>query len=391
MSTEQSETAQLPTVLLVDDEVNVLSGYRRALRKSFDIQTAASGAEALEFLKSNGEIPVIIVDMRMPEMSGLELLMQVKLRYPDMVRIMLTGNADQQTAIDAINRGEIFRFVNKPCSPEQLTTIINQGLENFRLHKLEQDMLRDTVRGAIKSLTEVLSLINPEAFGRTVRISDLTVTLAKSVGIRDVWFFESLAMLSQLGSVILPDEVLELVYQGGDLTEEQQQLVQLHPGMGAGIVEKIPRMENLSRGILYQMKNYDGSGVPDDDVAGEKIPLGGRILRVVTDFDRYVTSGLTEKEAYERLSSHHGRYDPGIMKTLKKVLASRANIVVQKLTIGQLLPGMVIVADVTTNAGILVIPKGHVVSEALIQRLKLFSRQQVIAEPIHVIMKPEEH
>jgi len=105
-------------ILCVDDEPNVLKAYKRGLRSNFAIDIATSGGEALQFIESRGPYAVIVSDMRMPQMNGIELLNTVKQCAPDTVRIMLTGNADQQTAIDAVNPGEIFRFLNKPCQPE---------------------------------------------------------------------------------------------------------------------------------------------------------------------------------------------------------------------------------------------------------------------------------
>ena len=110
----------MDSVLLVDDEENVLSGYRRSLRGKFQIDTARSGAEALALIDRHGPYPVIVSDMRMPGMDGVELLCQVKRSHPEMVRVLLTGNSDQQTAVQAINRGDVFRFLNKPCPPDVL-------------------------------------------------------------------------------------------------------------------------------------------------------------------------------------------------------------------------------------------------------------------------------
>ena len=115
-------------ILLVDDEVNVLQGYQRALRKRFELDVANSGAEALEKIASGGPYAVIVSDMRMPEMNGVELLTAVKQKAPETVRMMLTGNSDQQTAIDAINKGDIFRFLNKPCSKEEFAAALSAGL-----------------------------------------------------------------------------------------------------------------------------------------------------------------------------------------------------------------------------------------------------------------------
>lgn len=384
------QPSENPRVLLVDDEANILNGYKRIFRQQFTVLTASGGVEALQILKSEEDIPVIITDMRMPEMDGLELLKRVKVEYPEMIRIMLTGNADQQTAIIAINEGEIFRFHTKPCTPEVLAQTITQGMEQYRLQRVEQDLLQNTLRGTVQALTEILSLVNPEAFGRTLRITQLTVDIARCIGMKNVWFLETLAMLSQIGCIILPDEVLSKVYKGAVLSEEHKQLFEMHPAMGADVISKIPRMEAMAEGLLYQMKNFDGSGVPVDGVKGEKIPVGGRILRVVIDFDNYQSGGLNKQYAFARLQENKRFYDPYVLKSLRKVLSVERQIEIHKIEVKQLREGMTIVEDVKTTEGTLIINKGHKVSQTLLERIGIFSHQHRLLEPIFVTLPTEE-
>ena len=134
-------------VLFVDDEPNVLDGIRRVIHKKFDVSTAVSGAEALRLLEAEPEFAVIVSDMRMPEMSGVELLAEVKRSRPDMVRIMLTGNQDQKTAIEAVNRGEVFKFLTKPCEAATLTAALELSLRQYQLLTAERELLTRTLAG----------------------------------------------------------------------------------------------------------------------------------------------------------------------------------------------------------------------------------------------------
>jgi DNA-binding NtrC family response regulator len=115
-------------ILLVDDDSNVLDGYRRGLSREFLIETATGGDQALPLIEKNGPYAVIVSDMRMPGMSGTQLLSAVKSAAPDTVRIMLTGQADMETAIDAINEGNIFRFLRKPCTREAMAKTLTAAL-----------------------------------------------------------------------------------------------------------------------------------------------------------------------------------------------------------------------------------------------------------------------
>ena len=141
-------------VLFVDDEVRVLQAYKRALRKIFSIDTATGGQQALELVDSRGPYAVIVADMRMPGMTGVQLLAEMRNRAPNTVRIMLTGNSDQQTAIDAVNEGDVFRFLNKPCSPENVGRAVAAGINHYRLATAEQDLLEKTLSGSIEMLSD---------------------------------------------------------------------------------------------------------------------------------------------------------------------------------------------------------------------------------------------
>ena len=174
-------------ILFVDDEANILSAYQRQYRKRFKIDTAQSGEKALVLLADNGPYAVIISDMRMPGMNGIELLKRVEAIAPDTVRIMLTGNSDQQTAIEAINEGHIYRFLTKPCSPERLAKALVAGLEQYRLITVEHELLENTLKSIVQVLTDVLSLVNPEAFGRTARLKRHMYELALSMNLPEIW------------------------------------------------------------------------------------------------------------------------------------------------------------------------------------------------------------
>ena len=141
-------------ILLVDDEPNVLDGYRRTLGREFTLETAVGGQEALGLI---GEKPyaVVVSDMRMPGMDGVQLLSRIKASSPDTIRVMLTGHADMETAINAINEGSIFRFLNKPTTKEMMAKTLTAALVQHRLVTAEKQLLEQTLSGALQVLTEV--------------------------------------------------------------------------------------------------------------------------------------------------------------------------------------------------------------------------------------------
>ncbi len=132
-------------VLLVDDEQNVLSALRRGLRGRFDLETAEGGTVALEMIRDRGPYAVVVTDMRMPEVDGLDVLSSVRKSHPDTMRVMLTGNADQKTAIDAVNQGAIFRFLNKPCPADVLGDTIEEAMRQHQVQAAERTLLTRTL------------------------------------------------------------------------------------------------------------------------------------------------------------------------------------------------------------------------------------------------------
>ncbi len=373
-------------VLFVDDEPNVLQAYKRALRKQFAMDMAPGGPEALEMIAANGPYAVIVSDMRMPVMDGVEFLATVKERTPESVRMMLTGNSDQQTATDAVNKGDIFRFLNKPCPPENLARALDAGLEQYRLITAEKELLQKTLAGSIRVLAEVLSLVNPEAFGRTARLQKIMRKLVKQMGLPKVWWMEPMVLLSQIGCVILPEDVLSKIANDQPLNQEEYQLYAQHPCVGSDLLGKIPRMEEIAESILYQEKNFDGTGVPRDAIKGQSIPLGARLLKAVLDFDRHAASGLTPATCLSKMKQESNLYDPEILSALEQTMVRKAPEETQAVSFRNLQDGMVMARDVKAKTGILILCNGHRITPSVRQHLENFYNNKNLEEPLHVLI-----
>ncbi len=373
-------------VLFVDDEANILAGFKRQLRKEFVMETALGPEEGLRIMKERGPFGVVVSDLRMPVMDGIQFLGNVRKLYPDTIRMVLSGHADLQTAIKAVNEGHIFRFLTKPCYPETLSKVINTGLEQYRLINAEKELLEKTLKGSIKVMTELLALANPEAFGRSSRIKRLTTQVATFLGITDLWRLETAAMLSQVGFVILPEETLDKIYRGEDLEGEEKQAYDMHPVITSGLLRNIPRFEEIARIITYQEKHLDGTGNPRDGVKGEEIPLGSRILKAVLDFDVLDGNGMPQDEVLRRMEKREGCYDPTVLHAMKMALAVGTRYEILDVKVNGLTGGMILGQDVTTEQGQLLISKGQEVSQPLIERLKNVAELTRVKEPIRVII-----
>jgi response regulator RpfG family c-di-GMP phosphodiesterase len=373
-------------ILFVDDDPNLLASYQRQLRKQFPIDTSLGAKEGLVAIKDHTPYAVVVSDLRMPEMNGIQFLSKVREITPDTVRIMLTGYADLQNAIEAVNEGNIFRFLTKPCHPDVLSKALSAGIEQYHLVKAEKELLEKTLKGSIKVLTELLALVNPEAFGRSSRIARYVREIGLHLGVSDLWKLETAAMLSQIGCVVLPEITLKKLYQDQRLTKEESQFLDMHPNIAADLLRNIPRMEEITESIAYQGKHFDGSGIPRDSRKGEDIPLAARILKAVLDFDMLQAKGTPKSEAIKELTQRIGWYDPAILGSLEAVLGIETRYEVREVNVSGLVEKMILDEDVRAEKGMLLITKGHEVSQALIQRLKNFSQASGIKEPIRVLV-----
>ena len=245
-------------VLIVDDDANLLSSLQRKLRGRFDVATTQSWAEGITALKEEASFSAVITDYRMPATDGIQFLAEALKVAPDTVRIMLTGRADLQVAIDAVNRGYLFRFLTKPCSKEDLILALDAAVEQNRLVKAERDLLDKTLKGSIKVLIDVLSMASPLAFSRSSRIREIAKRLAVRLNIDDSWEVELAAGLSQIGCITIPTDTLQRKYQGKTLGEDEKEMFQAHPQIGHDLLVNIPRMEGIAEGIAYQEIQFDG-------------------------------------------------------------------------------------------------------------------------------------
>ncbi len=370
-------------ILCVDDDANILEGYKRHLRKEFKLETAVGPEQGLQIVAERGPFAVVVSDLQMPGMNGIQFLARVREQTPDTIRILLTGNADLQTSIDAINQGQIFRFLTKPCTPDALANTLNAGLAQYRLITAEHELLEHTLSGSIRVLCEVLSLVNPEAFGRSSRITRYVEEIAANLHVSEPWAIKTAAMLSQIGCVILPEAVLKKVYRGDALAPEESQLFNQHPFVAFDLVAKIPRMTNVAQIIKDQDKYYEGVGMSGDHQKGDEIPIEARVLKVALDFDALESAGKTKMEAFDQLEQRRGYYDPRVIKALKATFVKEIHYEMRTIVVEDLREGMILSEDIKSNTEVLVASKGQAVTQSMIMRLQNFSG---IRQPFTVLI-----
>jgi CheY-like chemotaxis protein len=352
------------------------------LRNRFAISTALSGEEALEVLKSDGPFSLIVSDMRMPGMDGVQLLSRVKDMYPDTVRIMLTGNADQETAVAAANTGQIFRFLNKPCSTATLATALALGVRQYKLLSAEKELLNDTLKGSMKVLSELLSQSNATVFGAGSRIKDLVARLCEKMHLANSWEYEIAGLMSQVGCITLPSDILHKLYAGVDLTPDERRMYEHHPEVGRELFTHIPRMEVVAAMIgmqLWREDEYENETTASED---EDACRGAQMLKVAIDYDLLSYQGLSQSDILARMKRMPGVYSPEILAAMEGVRIKTIQGRVVNLRVKDIQTGMVAEEDVFANNGVLIIPRGQVVTWPILQGLDNFSQQVGIQEPI---------
>ncbi len=304
------------TILFVDDDIRVVSALQRALHKTYEIEIAGCASEALEAIDESS-YAVVVSDMKMPGMSGIEFLARVKEMSPDTVRILLTGQADLDVAIAAVNEGNVFRFLSKPCPQDLLARTLDAALEQYRMCAAEKDVLRETLMGTVTVLVEVLGAIQPLAFGRAARLRRCVRALAIELKAGELWPFEAAAMLSQIGCISVRPEVLEKYYAGEDLSGEELSQMLSHAQFGRRLLHGIPRLSSVSRMIERQHEAFaEYRGLPEEE---DSVALGSQMLRVALDFIRLSGTGMAAEAAIMRMHADESQYNPEVLAALGRV------------------------------------------------------------------------
>ncbi len=308
-------TAAMTTVLVIDDDQFVQTGLEQLLRAhGYKVITAADGQEALERIER--EAPdLVLTDLRMPGMDGLEVLRRVKVRFPHMAVILLTGYSTLESAIQAIRHGAD-DYLLKPCREKELLERIQAAITRreifFRLSRVEENL------PAIAALVNATEARDPYTRGHSERAAHYAALLAREVGIpqeeiRVLWLA---GLLHDIGKIGVRDAIL---YKPGPLDAEEYRRVQEHPVLAAQILRPIPGLRKVVPIVLYHHEQYDGSGYPDG-LVGEEIPLGARILAVADGFEAMTSArayrpAFTLEEALERLEQNSGtQYDPYLVQ-----------------------------------------------------------------------------
>jgi CheY-like chemotaxis protein len=373
-------------ILLVDDDPLLLDTMAQLLAPQYEVTTAVGPANGIATVESDGPFSVVVSDMNMPGMSGSVFLRRIREIAPDTVRVMLTGCHDLESATLAINEGQIFRFLTKPCPYEQMISTLDACLEQNRLVRAERELLEDTLSGSIQVLSEILALVNPEAFGQATRMRRYIRHMGTQLQLKELWQFELAGLLSQIGCVAVPPEILRKTWAGDRLSPEEDAVLASHPAVGRTLLARIPRMETIARIIGRQHTASSAENTPAGDGDEPDEVLGGSMLTTALELDQRLARGESVEHAVGRMARRPDLYPPRLLKTLETLKPIGHDWLPRLVRVRQLETFMVLDEDVRARNGLLLAPKGHELTTPLILRLRAFARGVGVVEPFRVLM-----
>ncbi len=370
-------------ILMVDDEPRVLDGFRRALNGRYALTVADSGSAALEkqaaALGAGAPFPVIVSDMMMPGMNGAAFLAAAREADPDVVALVLSGQADLESTIAAVNHAGLFGFLTKPCDSGTLGAALDRALAQYALVRAERELLERTVRGAVDVLADLVAAASPAAFTRTLRIRNLCTEVSADLGLQRDWRLPLAARLAQVGCLSIPQDVVGRAYRGGRLTGEERALYRGHPGAAQAMIGRIPRLEEVAQWV---------GGQPIDPA--DPVPAGASGPQLVFHLAcAYVAAFESLADPVRAAEAVHrsGHYPAELLHSLARArhVLVRSVGVPRMVTVSQIRLGMELQQDVVTRTGMTLVRRGEPVTDTLAVRLVNFARTVGVVEPISVL------
>jgi len=406
-------------ILFVDDEVNALSAFKRLffIDNDIEVYTAKTGTEALKILGCN-EIDLVVSDMRMPQLSGNDFLKYIKDKYPNIMRIMLTAYADVPTTLDAINKGEVYRFLTKPWNDEELKmtvqnalaylelkrrneelskviwnknrelSVLNKNLENkvrqrtARLEKLNDqlqlmnEILKQNFDEVIHLLIGTISLIHKDLAAHSKRVAHLSRLLCDEIGLEEDLkkLISHAAFLHDIGLLGASDHIYAMEIE--KLDDNSRNFYLYHPVIGEKLIGSVKTLRRIAKLIRSHHEEYNGTGFPDK-LRGARIPLGSQIIKITSDYDNLLfKKGFSSEESLNQIKARsYKSYDTDLINSFEKTV-SKTNVPqhrpVRRVMVKDLQVGMYLLDEITLENGVLLVPKGIIIDETIKRKLETF-------------------
>lgn len=363
-----------PKIMLVTSDTTMAKIAQTELGKAIDLMSLSSGEEALDILAGDDEYMAVLAGLNLSGMDGLKLLASVRKKHPKLMRLLITADKSFKTAANAVNMAHISRLLPRPCPPKALKAAIKEAVQKYRKGQAENEAMKDTLFGTVRMLADILELVQPDAVMRSKRIRRRAQYISNELKAMPAQLMDMVVLLSNIGCVALPPELLEQMESGKRPSKEDMQIFYTHPSIAAHLLGNVPRMDKVAEIIRHQ-----NTPVSQDP------PLGARILKACIDMDRMELSGASPEKAVKFMASEPGIYDAKVVAILKGHLEKSSKAQSRKLAATELEPGMVMQRDMVTSKGAILLQKGEALSEASHLRVQAFHDLMKIVEPIHVV------
>jgi response regulator RpfG family c-di-GMP phosphodiesterase len=326
-------------ILVVDDEIANVRLLNRVLGEEYETLTALSGSQGLELLKEH-DVSLIITDQRMPGMTGVQLLEASLEVRPDAIKILLTGYTDVQALIDAINAGNVYKYVPKPWDADELKLTVKRALEAYELKRHNDQLIIDLKQalmqldelstGAIRALADALDAKCDYTSGHSLRVSRFAVLIGKALDLDDEHLkdIELAGILHDIGKIGVPESIL---WKPAKLTPEEQKIMAEHPVKSAQIIGELKGLKRAREYVLHHHEFLDGSGYPNG-LKGDAIPIGARIILVADAYDAMTTDrpyrkAIGHQAAVAELRKQSGtQFDPKMVEALISVIGEEREL-----------------------------------------------------------------
>jgi response regulator RpfG family c-di-GMP phosphodiesterase len=298
--------------------------------------------------------------------------------------MILSGHADLQATIAAVNKGHIYRFLSKPCAADELLAAIEAGIEQHRLLTAEKVLLEQTLSGCVAMLIEILGMVSPAASSRASRLQRYTLGLASTLNLADRWQWGLAAFVSQIGCVALPAAILSKVEAGQALTDDEKRLHEAHPDVAGKLLASIPRLEEVADIVTVQFAPLTFAGGPENLGDWDVRSMGRLLLRAAIEFDRLIVSGVGYEVAVATLRASKLKLPGAVIDALRSIAPSGQEQVVKQVRLKDLSPRMILDEDLVSPKGIRLVPAGQEVTCSLIVRLNSIAGGVGVVEPFRV-------
>ncbi|QJB55515.1 HD domain-containing phosphohydrolase [Pseudodesulfovibrio sp. zrk46] len=356
-------------ILFVDDSDAELKKLECKLPVKCRMLLAGSYAKAVALLKEHKECPVVIAELGLGGENGLDFLEYVRRKHPRTMRIILSKRESFEDAVAAMN-SDVFRYLTKPCEPKALADAVTQAMRRRR----DEGGQRKTLLGSIRAMVDILDMVNPVAMGFAKRIRPMVVDAGNTLGVSPMWHLEMAVLLSHIGCVALPEEIVAKVADNEPLSPEEKQIFGMHPAIASNLLENIPGLEPVAGIIAHQ-----------HDTVNDDQPLEARIIKVALDVDHYDRGGHDPVDVLLKMEDKDTKYDSRVVEAMLDNLRKKGVYIESKqVAVEELREGMIIARDLVNKDGTTLLLRGHAVSKASLTRLQRFHVALGVVDPIHV-------